>query len=63
MPLKDQRTEKAKPSIAAGLYPNLAKPASDKPGPIHGWGKASESVHRTRGAVSPLGGTVAPKRK
>lgn len=60
---KDQRIEKAKPSIAAGLYPNLAKPAEEKPGPIHGWGKASESTHRLRGAVSPLGGTVEDKRK
>jgi hypothetical protein len=59
--MKDQRIEKAKPSIAAGLYPNLAKSA-DKQGPVHGWGKASESVHRARGFVSPLGGQVQLKR-
>ena len=57
---KDQRAEKASPSLATKMFPGLAKPAEDKPGPVHGWGTASESVHRTRGAVSPLGGTVKP---
>jgi hypothetical protein len=52
-----QRIEKASPSLAEKIFPNLRpKPAENKPGPIHGWGTASESVHRARGFVSPLGG-------
>jgi len=42
----------AKRSIAGRLYPTKA----EKQGPVHGWGKASESLHRARGATSPLGG-------
>ena len=42
----------AKRSIAGRLYPTKV----EKQGPIHGWGKASESLHRARGATSPLGG-------
>jgi hypothetical protein len=39
-------------SVAGRLYPTKV----EKQGPVHGWGKASESVHRARGPVSPLGG-------
>ena len=42
----------AKRSIAGRMY----KSTEIKQGPIHGWGKASESLHRARGATSPLGG-------
>jgi hypothetical protein len=42
----------AKRSIAGRMYP----PTEIKQGPVHGWGKASESLHRARGATSPLGG-------
>ena len=42
----------AKRSIAGRLYPTKV----EKQGPVHGLGKASESLHRARGATSPLGG-------
>ena len=42
----------AKRSIAGRLYPTKI----EKQGQVHGWGKASESLHRARGATSPLGG-------
>ena len=47
-----QEEAEAKRSIAGRLYPTKI----EKQGPVHGWGKASESLHRTRGATSPLGG-------
>ena len=47
-----QEEAEAKRSIAGRLYPTKA----EKQGPVHGWGKASESLHRARGATSPLGG-------
>jgi hypothetical protein len=42
----------ARRSVAGRLYPTKV----EKQGPVHGWGKASESVHRARGSMSPLGG-------
>lgn len=61
---KDQRTKKVKPSIAAGLFPNLpAENNQVKSNRVDGWARQraqwGENVdHRTRGPVSPLGGTV-----
>jgi hypothetical protein len=54
---KDQRTEKASPSFAEKMFPNLQpKPKA----PIDGWAKQrqawGEVDHRKRGFVSPLGG-------
>ena len=59
MRMKDQRTEKASPSLATKMFPNLQpKPANQ----IDGWAPKraqwGETDHRARGAVSPLGGTV-----
>jgi hypothetical protein len=52
----------ARRSAARTLHPYLspepAEQAQAKEGPIHGWGRASESQHRKRGAVSPLGGVA-----
>ena len=42
----------AKRSLAGRMF----KSTEVKQGQIHGWGKASESLHRARGATSPLGG-------
>jgi hypothetical protein len=56
---KDQRTEKASPSFAEQMFPNLQpKPKA----PADGWARQRESWgetdHRKRGFVSPLGGQV-----
>ena len=42
----------AKRTLAGRMF----KSTEIKQGPVHGWGKASESLHRARGATSPLGG-------
>jgi hypothetical protein len=55
-----------KPSIATGLYPNLAVDDNQvKTNRIDGWAPQrsqwGEVDHRARGFVSPLGGTVTVK--
>ena len=48
----------AKQSLAGRMYgPTKVK----QEGSIHGWGKASESTHRARGFMSPLGGKAKGK--
>ena len=63
MAVRDQRTKKAKPSIATGLFPNLpAENNQVKSNRVDGWApqreRWGEIDHRKRGATSPLGGQV-----
>ncbi len=67
-----QRIEKTtKPSIAAGIFPNLAKPEDQttKRAPFDGWAPQratqwdEDDQHRARGFMSPLGGAAKPTQR